>query len=63
MWENSRNFVRFIVSVEICEENVRNVDLEEYNIGEFGLDTQTSDRNTEKIQSKKYSKNMGRTWK
>ena len=59
MWENRRSFVRFIGSVEICEENVRNVDLEEYNIGVCeNLDLIILPQ-IEKIQSKKYSKNMG----
>ena len=41
---HGRNFVRFTKLVGICEEDVRNVDLEEYNTGvceEFGLYTQT----------------------
>ena len=40
------NLVGFTELVGNCEENFRNVDLEEYSIGvceEFGLDTHTSD--------------------
>ena len=46
IWRNGRNFVSFTELVGNCEENVRNVDLEEYNTGvceEFGLYTFTSD--------------------
>ena len=56
--ENGEKFVGFTELVGICEENVKNVDLEEYNIGvcgEFGLYTYTIIRSPYPLWSSVFS--------